>query len=89
MWAITPEEMADWPRWTTDERLLVRSGPSTDQLNTVYVAWLSGPPAEIHPATRCERHELAPSALRQAYYPWGPGRIWFGGSVTPYEQDNY
>jgi hypothetical protein len=89
LWSIAPEGMADWPRWTTDQRLLLSSGLTTDQLNTVYVAWLSGPPAEIHPANRCERYELAPSAPRQAFMPWGPGRVWVGGSDSPYEHDSY
>jgi len=53
LWSITPDNTADWPRWTTDQRLLVTSGS-----NTVYVVWMSGPPAEISrpiPATysRC------------------------------------
>lgn len=87
LWVINPDGVTDWPRWTTDQRLLVKSS-TIQPVDQVYVAWMGGPPATIEAAKRCEVYEMAASAARQEYYPWGPGRTWVGGSLQGYETDN-
>lgn len=85
LWSITPEEKTDWPRWTTDQRLLVTSG-SDYPLSTVYVVWMSGPPAEVRPAPTDEVFQLSASGPGQQYYPWKPGKTWTGNKPG-YEAD--
>jgi hypothetical protein len=86
LWVINPENTTDWPRWTADQRLLVKSGPSAPTANQVYVIWLSQPPT-IESTNRCETYELSASAPHQRYYPWGPGKTWVAGSAQGYETD--
>ncbi len=86
LWVINPEGITDWPRWTTDQRLLVTSGP-VQPIENVYAVSLSGPSVEIRPVTRCETYELSTNVERQQYYPWGPGRVWVGGSTAIYPSD--
>jgi Tol biopolymer transport system component len=86
LWIINPDGMTDWPRWTTDQRLLVTSG-SSQPLDQVYVVWMSQPPV-IELAERCHLYEMAASTSRQQYAPWGPGRSWMGGSSRTYAADN-
>ncbi len=86
LWVINPEGTTDWPRWTTDQRLVVTSG-QTSFAGNIYVVWMSGPPAEIHPVQKCETYEMTATESRQAYFPWGPGKYWIGGSPQSYESD--
>lgn len=85
LWVINPDKTTDWPRWTTDQRLLVTSGPSAAN-GFVYVVWMSGPPAEIKPANAGDVFEMSASAPGQRYYPWSPGKTWTGSSPG-YESD--
>jgi hypothetical protein len=82
LWSIVPEKTSDWPRWTTDQRLLVTSG-----YDHVYVVWLSGPPAEVKSVNSGETFELSASAPGQQYYPWKPGKTWRASSSERYETD--
>ncbi len=85
LWVINPEKTSDWPRWTTDQRLLVTSGPDAPN-GKVYVVWLSQPPT-IEAANPGESYQMSASAPGQSYYPWRAGKTWIGSSTPRYETD--
>jgi Tol biopolymer transport system component len=77
---VSPNEVADLPRWTQDGRLLVNIHRGEPDSGTTYVYTITGD-SQIASGT----YILSSSHEGQKWYPWLPGKTWTVDQTHPHE----